>query len=126
MSQHQHNPMRPYLGTLVGLEDLATDIKLFKIELTEPEGQTSFADYRPGQFAFVSALGVGEAPFGITSIPSRGDVLEFGINKLGHVTEALHNLEINPIVTCWTLYRGSDPDVPTSESPCPQAALEVS
>lgn len=94
MSQPQHNPMRPYLGKLVGLKDLASGIKLFQIELTEPEGVAGFADYRPGQFAFVSALGVGEAPFGITSIPSRGGVLEFGVNKLGHVTEAMHNLEV--------------------------------
>jgi NAD(P)H-flavin reductase len=86
--------MRPYLGKLVGLDDLAAGIKMLRIELTEPEGRASFAAYEPGQFAFVSALGVGEAPFGITSIPSRGDVLEFGVNNLGHVTQALHNLEI--------------------------------
>ncbi len=94
MSQHQHNPMRPYLGELVGSEDLAAGIKMLRIELSEPEGRASFAAYEPGQFAFVSALGVGEAPFGITSIPSRGEVLEFGVNNLGHVTQALHNLEV--------------------------------
>ncbi len=90
--------MRPFLGQLVGKDQLATGIKLFRIELTEPAGKAAFADYRPGQFAFVSALGVGEAPFGITSIPLRGDALEFGINNLGHVTDALHNLEIGEIL----------------------------
>jgi sulfhydrogenase subunit gamma (sulfur reductase) len=90
--------MRPFLGRLVGVKDLATDIRLFQIELTEPAGQAQFAAYRPGQFAFVSALGVGEAPFGITSIPSRGKVLEFGINKLGGVTAALHELEAGDMV----------------------------
>jgi NAD(P)H-flavin reductase len=90
--------MRPFLGRLVGIKDLATDIKLFQIELTEPEGKAHFAAYRPGQFAFVSALGVGEAPFGITSIPSRGEVLEFGINKLGGVTDALHQLDVGDVV----------------------------
>jgi sulfhydrogenase subunit gamma (sulfur reductase) len=88
-----HSPMRPFLGQLVGKKDLATGIKLFQIALTEPEGEAAFADYRPGQFAFVSALGVGEAPFGITSTPSQGSVLEFGINNMGHVTNALHELE---------------------------------
>jgi len=87
------NPMRPYLGRLVGVKDLATGIKLFQIELTEPEGQAAFADYRPGQFAFVSAFGAGEAPFGITSTPARGSVLEFAVNALGHVTHTLHTLE---------------------------------
>jgi sulfhydrogenase subunit gamma (sulfur reductase) len=93
-----HGPMRPFLGRLVGRKDLATDILLFQIELLEPAGKAAFADYRPGQFAFVSALGVGEAPFGITSIPSRGEVLEFAVNKLGHVTAALHELEIGDIM----------------------------
>jgi NAD(P)H-flavin reductase len=90
--------MRPFLGKLVGVKDLATDIKLFQIELLEPEGKEAFANYQPGQFAFVSALGVGEAPFGIASIPTRGEVLEFGINKLGGVTEAIHELELGQIV----------------------------
>jgi sulfhydrogenase subunit gamma (sulfur reductase) len=88
------NPLRPYLGRLVGKKDLATGIQMFQIELLEPEGQAAFADYRPGQFAFVSAFGAGEAPFGITSIPSRGPLLEFAINRVGHVTQALHSLEV--------------------------------
>jgi NAD(P)H-flavin reductase len=94
----RHGPMRPFLGRLAGKRHLATDIELFQIELLEPEGKAAFSDYRPGQFAFVSALGVGEAPFGITSIPSRGDTLEFAIHKLGHVTEALHAAEIGEIL----------------------------
>jgi NAD(P)H-flavin reductase len=93
-----HSLMRPYLGRLVGLKDMATDIKLFQIELLEPEGKAHFEHYRPGQFAFVSALGVGEAPFGITSIPSQGEVLEFGVNKLGCVTSALHELNVGDIL----------------------------
>ena len=90
----QHNPMRPYLGRLVGKVDLGTDIKLLKGEMIEPAEKAHFADYRPGQFAFVSALGIGEAPFGFASTPSNGDVLEFGIAKVGSVTSALHLLEV--------------------------------
>jgi sulfhydrogenase subunit gamma (sulfur reductase) len=86
------NPMRPYLGRLAGVKDLATGIKLFQVELTEAEGQAAFADYKPGQFAFVSAFGAGEAPFGIASVPGRGPVLEFAVNALGHVTYTLHTL----------------------------------
>jgi sulfhydrogenase subunit gamma (sulfur reductase) len=88
------NPLRPYLGKLVGVKDLATNHKLFQIELTEAAGQAAFADYKPGQFAFVSAFGAGEAPFGITSTPARGgNVVEFAVNALGHVTNTLHTLE---------------------------------
>jgi sulfhydrogenase subunit gamma (sulfur reductase) len=85
------NPYRPYLGTLVGVTDLATDIKMFQVELDDAEARKDFA-YRPGQFAFVSAFGVGEAPFGLTSTPLRGPVLEFAVNKVGTVTSALHGL----------------------------------
>jgi NAD(P)H-flavin reductase len=88
------NPMRPYMGKLTGIKDLATGIKLFQIELTEQAGKAAFADYKPGQFAFVSEFGSGEAPFGITSTPARGGgVVEFAVNALGHVTHTMHTLE---------------------------------
>ncbi|HEY46102.1 MAG: hypothetical protein AMJ88_12580 [Anaerolineae bacterium SM23_ 63] len=92
------DPMHPYLGRLVGKKDLGTDIKLFQIEMVESTGKARFADYQPGQFAFVSALGIGEAPFGIASTPSESGVLEFGIAKVGNVTAALHSLEVGEIV----------------------------
>jgi sulfhydrogenase subunit gamma (sulfur reductase) len=86
------NPMRPYLGKLAGIRDLATGIKLFQVELTEPEGQATVTEYKPGQFAFVSAFGAGEAPFGLAS--GRGPYLEFAVSALGHVTHTLHTLEV--------------------------------
>jgi sulfhydrogenase subunit gamma (sulfur reductase) len=89
----QDNPMRPLLGRLVGVKDLADEIKLFQIELN---GE-SF-DYQPGQFAFVSAFGVGEAPFGLASTVARTSNLEFAINRVGTVTAALHNLEPGAVV----------------------------
>jgi sulfhydrogenase subunit gamma (sulfur reductase) len=95
---NQQDPMVPHLGRLVGKKNLGTDIKLFQIEMVEPVGKACFADYRPGQFAFVSALGIGEAPFGLTSTPSNGGTLEFGVAKVGSVTEALHSLKVGEIV----------------------------
>jgi NAD(P)H-flavin reductase len=88
------NPMRPYVGRLAGIKDLAIGIKLFQVELTEPEGQAAFGDYRPGQFAFVSQFGSGEAPFGITSTPARSPLVEFAVSALGHVTHHLHAMEV--------------------------------
>jgi NAD(P)H-flavin reductase len=92
MSDH-NNPMRPLLGTLAGVRDLADEIKLFQIEL---DGD-SF-DYKPGQFAFLSAFGVGEAPFGIASTTARTSALEFAINRVGTVTAALHRMEPGAVV----------------------------
>jgi NAD(P)H-flavin reductase len=94
MSAPEANPMQPYLGTLAGIRDIATGIKLFQVELADSEGQAAFADYRPGQFAFVSAFGAGEAPFGVTSTPRRGPLVEFAVSALGHVTNTLHSLEV--------------------------------
>jgi len=92
------NPMLPYLGKLVEVRDIATEIKLFKVEMLNGGGG-AFHDYKPGQFAFVSAFGVGEAPFGIANIPQNGgNVLDFAINRLGSVTTELHELGVGDVV----------------------------
>ncbi len=87
------NPMRPMLGTLVGVKDLADEIKLFEIEL-----KAGGFSHEPGQFAFVSAFGVGEAPFGLASTAERTSRLEFAVNRIGTVTDALHRLEPGAVV----------------------------
>ncbi len=92
-----HNPMLPYLGRLVAVRDLATEIKLFRVELVNG-GSEAFRDYHPGQFAFLSAFGVGEAPFGLASTAHRAPVLDFAVNRLGSVTTALHELGEGDIV----------------------------
>lgn len=89
--------MLPYLAKVTYVRDLATEIKLYGVELLD-RGSAAFGRYQPGQFAFLSAFGVGEAPFGIASIPERGKVLEFAVNRLGSVTTALHELGAGDIV----------------------------
>jgi sulfhydrogenase subunit gamma (sulfur reductase) len=92
------NPMIPYLGRLVDVRDIATEIKMFKVEMLDG-GKEAFHDYKPGQFAFVSAFGVGEAPFGIANIPQNGNAtLDFAINRLGTVTTDLHELGVGDMV----------------------------
>ena len=86
------NPFVPYLATISSAVDLTPDVKLLKVELVDPGIRASF-DYKPGQFAFLSAFGEGEAPFGIVSLPQRGDGLEFAVRRVGTVTAALHELE---------------------------------
>jgi NAD(P)H-flavin reductase len=86
-----NNPLMPFTGRLVDVIDLATEIKLFSVAL-ENGGSEAFAEYRPGQFAFLSAFGVGEAPFGLASIPGGDGRLEFAVQRLGSVTTGLHEL----------------------------------
>jgi NAD(P)H-flavin reductase len=92
MSERE-NPMRPLVGTLGTVKNLGDDIKLFQVELNGH----SF-DYQPGQFAFLSAFGVGEAPFGIASTSARTSAPEFAVNRVGTVTNALHNMEPGTVV----------------------------
>lgn len=97
MSANGRNGMLPYLGKLVEVRDMAPEIKMFGVELLDG-ARDAFATYRPGQFAFVSAFGVGEAPFGLASTPARGPVLEFAVQRLGAVTTELHELGEGDIV----------------------------
>lgn len=92
------NPLLPYLGKLIEVRDIATEIKVFRVEMLNG-GSEAFHDYKPGQFAFVSAFGVGEAPFGIANIPQNGSAtLDFAINRLGSVTTDLHELGVGDMV----------------------------
>ena len=54
--------------------------------------------YGAGQFAMISVLGAGEAPFSISSTPSRPGLLEFCIRKAGTVTNAIFRLKENGLV----------------------------
>jgi sulfhydrogenase subunit gamma (sulfur reductase) len=100
------NPMLPYLGRLVEVKDIATEIKLFRVEMLDSNCK-AFSDYKPGQFAFVSAFGAGEAPFGIANIPHYGEhngdkngeaMIDFAVNRLGSVTTELHELGVGDMV----------------------------
>ena len=48
--------------------------------------------HRPGQFVEASVFGVGEAPFSISSSPTRGGVFELGIRRVGMLTQVMAEL----------------------------------
>lgn len=85
------NPMMPYLGKLIEVKDLATEIKLFRLEMMNGGGE-AFRDFKPGQFVFASSFGQGEAPFGIANTPQRGPAVDIAVARLGSVTTGLHEL----------------------------------
>lgn len=85
------NPLRPSLAKLVEVRELATEIKLFRVEM-QNGGREAFQNFQPGQFAFVSAFGLGEAPFGIANASGRGPLVDFAVARLGSVTTGLHEL----------------------------------
>ncbi len=92
-----NNPFLPELGRIVRMYHLTQDVKFFQVRIADMEKALSFK-YRPGQFAMVSVLSAGEAPFCISSTPSRPGLLEFCIRKVGTVTNTLFRLKENDLI----------------------------
>ncbi len=93
----QVNPFLPEPARIVRAYNLTQDVRFFQVRLVDMEKALSFR-YRPGQFAMISVLGTGEAPFSISSTPSRPGLLEFCIRKVGTVTSALFRLRENSLI----------------------------
>ncbi len=91
------NPFLPEPARIVRTYHLTEDVKFFQIRIADMEKALSFK-YRIGQFAMISVLGAGEAPFSISSTPSRPGLLEFCIRKTGIVTDALFRLKENDMI----------------------------
>jgi len=92
-----HNPFKPAPARIVRQYELAKDVKFFQIRFVDMQLALSFM-YRPGQFIMLSIPGVGEAPFSISSSPSRPGLLEFCIRKVGILTSVLFQLKENAII----------------------------
>lgn len=89
----------PYLPSPMKIERIVIEtedrnIKTFSLSFTNGGG----FQFIPGQFAELSIMGKGEAPFGIASSPTQTGYLEFTVNKAGVTTAALHNMEPGEIV----------------------------
>jgi len=93
----QVNPFMPEPARIVRTYHLTEDVKFFQIRIVNMDKALSFK-YYPGQFAMISVLGAGEAPFSISSTPSRPGLLEFCIRKAGTVTNALFRMKENDLV----------------------------
>jgi sulfhydrogenase subunit gamma (sulfur reductase) len=96
MSATPDNAFVPHLAELADVRELATGIKLFRCRPLESGVRFHYA---PGQFGFLSAIGVGEAPFGMAVSESRGaGQLEFAVQRIGTVTDALHEMQKGDVV----------------------------
>jgi sulfhydrogenase subunit gamma (sulfur reductase) len=77
--------------------DLAEGVRFFQIRPLN-ENSTLATNYAPGQFVMISVPGVGEAPFSISSSPTRPGTMELGIRKVGRITEAIFQLKEKDIM----------------------------
>ena len=88
--------LRPKVGIVTNIRTDTPDVKTFRVEA--PEGGVLFK-HMPGQCAFLSMPGVGEALFSITSSPTQTNYMEFSIKRCGCVTEWLHAMEVGQQIT---------------------------
>ena len=86
----------PKVGIVTNIRTDTPDVKTFRVEA--PEGGVLFK-HMPGQCAFLSMQGVGEALFSITSSPTQNNYMEFSIKRCGCVTEWLHAMEVGQQIT---------------------------
>ena len=91
------NPFTPEPARIIRTYHLTDDIKFFQVRFVDMERALQLK-YKAGQFAMISILGAGEAPFSISSTPSRPGLLEFCIRKAGTVTNALFRLQENSLI----------------------------
>ena len=68
--------------------DLNDSVKFFKLRFANGRD----LGHAPGQFVELSMLGVGEAPFGVSSSPTVSGTFDLAIRKAGKVTSAVHQL----------------------------------
>jgi sulfhydrogenase subunit gamma (sulfur reductase) len=85
----------PVMARLLKVEQMTELEKLFTVQLP---GARSLGN-EPGQFVEVSLMGVGEAPFCVTSSPSRSNgTFELCVRRVGDLTNALHRLVPGDVV----------------------------
>ena len=88
-----------YLPHIVVIEKIIDEtpgeraIRTFHFNFKDEKLREEFT-FESGQFAEYSVFGVGEAPFCISSSPTRSDHLEFAVLRIGKVTNALHRLGV--------------------------------
>ncbi|MCK4416614.1 MAG: FAD/NAD(P)-binding protein [Candidatus Latescibacteria bacterium] len=95
------NPYQPHLAKITRIidENKARDLKTFELAFCDSQQAERFS-FVCGQFAQVSVLGAGEAPFGIASSPTDQGFLQFTVKRYptGTVTTALHNCQEGDLI----------------------------
>jgi len=90
------NPFRPEMFRIIRRYPLTHDVNFYQARPADTDN--AMFDYKPGQFVMMSVMGEGEAPFCISSTPSRPGMLEFCIRKMGTVTSTLFGLKENQTI----------------------------
>jgi len=96
MNDNPENPFLPEECRIVRKYDLTEDVRFFQVRYVDDRSvYARTSRYKPGQFMMVSVPDIGEAPFSITSSPTRPGLMEFCIRRVGRVTDRLFELKEN-------------------------------
>ena len=89
----QGNVYLPHIVVIEKIVDETPGVRTFHFNFKDEKLREEFT-FESGQFGEYSVFGVGEAPFCISSSPIRRDHLEFTLQRVGKVTNALHRLGV--------------------------------
>jgi sulfhydrogenase subunit gamma (sulfur reductase) len=89
----QDNVYLPHIVVIERIIEETPNIRTFHFNFKDKKLQKEFS-FESGQFGEYSVFGIGEAPFCISSSPTRRHHLEFTAQRVGRVTNALHRLGV--------------------------------
>ena len=89
----QGNVYLPHIIVIEKIIEETPDTRTFHFNFKDKKLDEEFT-FESGQFGEYSVFGIGEAPFCISSSPTRRDNLEFAVKRVGRVTNALHRLRV--------------------------------
>jgi len=87
------NVYLPHIAIIEKIIDETPTVRTFHFNFKDDGLREEFT-FESGQFGEYSVFGIGEAPFCISSSPTRRDHLEFALQRVGKVTNALHRLSV--------------------------------
>ena len=90
---NRDNVYLPHIVIIENIIDETPGIRTFHFNFKDERLREEFT-FESGQFGEYSVLGIGEAPFCISSSPTRRDHLEFAMQRVGKVTNALQRLSV--------------------------------
>ncbi|MGD9117264.1 MAG: FAD/NAD(P)-binding protein [Dehalococcoidia bacterium] len=89
----QDNVYVPHIMVIEKIIEETPNVRTFHFNFKDNELAKKFR-FESGQFGQYSVFGLGEATFCISSSPTRPDHLEFAVQRVGRVTNALHRLGV--------------------------------
>lgn len=81
-----------YKAEITNIHKLTQAENLYRVQILDYNERKKFS-FEPGQFIMLELPGIGEAPFSISSSPSRHGDIELCIRKAGNLTNFLSRVE---------------------------------